>query len=63
LAFFDDHRRARRIQAARKLGFHEAPVMVASGWSEAKKRAYVIADNELALNAAAIHSPRCWPSG
>ena len=29
----------------------EVPVMVARGWSEAKKRAYVIADNKLALNA------------
>jgi hypothetical protein len=27
------------------------PVMVAAGWSEAQKRAYVIADNKLALNA------------
>ena len=40
-----------RIEAARKLGLPEAPVMVATGWSEAKKRAYVIADNKLALNA------------
>jgi DNA modification methylase len=40
-----------RVEAARKLGLAEAPVMVASGWSEAKKRAYVIADNKLALNA------------
>jgi DNA modification methylase len=40
-----------RIEAARKLGLSEAPVMVATGWSEAKKRAYVIADNKLALNA------------
>jgi ParB-like chromosome segregation protein Spo0J len=40
-----------RIEAARKLGLAEAPVMVAAGWSEAKKRAYVIADNKLALNA------------
>ena len=40
-----------RIEAARKLGLSEAPVMVASNWSEAKKRAYVIADNKLALNA------------
>ncbi|MFS0738205.1 DNA methyltransferase [Sphingomonas sp. 1P06PA] len=40
-----------RVEAARKLGLCEAPVMVASGWSEAKKRAYVIADNKLALNA------------
>ena len=40
-----------RVEAARKLGLAEAPVMVATGWSEAKKRAYVIADNKLALNA------------
>jgi ParB-like chromosome segregation protein Spo0J len=40
-----------RVEAAKKLGLSEAPVMVATGWSEAKKRAYVIADNQLALNA------------
>ena len=40
-----------RILAARKLGYDQAPVMVAEGWSDAKKRAYVIADNKLALNA------------
>jgi len=40
-----------RVEAARKLGLAEVPVMVARGWSEAKKRAYVIADNQLALNA------------
>jgi DNA modification methylase len=40
-----------RVEAARKLGFADAPVMVARGWSDAKKRAYVIADNKLALNA------------
>jgi ParB-like chromosome segregation protein Spo0J len=27
------------------------PVMVADGWSEAQKRAYVLADNKLTLNA------------
>jgi hypothetical protein len=27
------------------------PVIVARGWSESQKRAYVIADNKLALNA------------
>src|SRR5947209_663237 len=27
------------------------PVMVAAGWSEAQRRAYVLADNKLALNA------------
>src|SRR5690242_16251880 len=40
-----------RALAARKLGLTEIPVMVARGWSEAQKRAYVIADNKLALNA------------
>ena len=40
-----------RILAAQKLGILEAPVMTARGWSEDQKRAYVIADNKLALNA------------
>ena len=40
-----------RILAAQKLGITQVPVMVATGWSEAQKRAYVIADNKLALNA------------
>jgi len=40
-----------RVLAARKLGLAEIPVMVATGWSEAQKRAYVLADNKLALNA------------
>lgn len=40
-----------RVMAARKLGLAEIPVMVATGWSEAQKRAYVLADNQLALNA------------
>jgi ParB-like chromosome segregation protein Spo0J len=40
-----------RTLAAQKLGMAEVPVMVARGWSEAKKRAYVLADNKLALNA------------
>ncbi len=40
-----------RILAAQKLGYDEAPVMTCEGWSEAQKRAYVIADNKLALNA------------
>jgi DNA modification methylase len=39
-----------RVEAARKLGLNEAPVMVARDWSEPKKRAYIIADNKLALN-------------
>ncbi|MBX9944854.1 MAG: site-specific DNA-methyltransferase [Reyranella sp.] len=40
-----------RVLAAQRLGLAEIPVMVAAGWSEAKRRAYVIADNKLALNA------------
>src|ERR1700761_1849385 len=40
-----------RVLAAHQLGIREVPVMVARGWSEAQKRAYVIADNKLALNA------------
>jgi ParB-like chromosome segregation protein Spo0J len=40
-----------RLMAARKLGMAEVPVIVAKGWTEAQKRAYVIADNKLALNA------------
>jgi len=40
-----------RIMAAKKLGIKDVPTMVAVGWSEAKKKAYVIADNKLALNA------------
>jgi hypothetical protein len=30
-----------------KLGIAEIPVMVAAGWTEAQKRAYVLADNQL----------------
>lgn len=40
-----------RVQAARKLKINELPVMVAKNWTEEQKRAYVIADNKLALNA------------
>jgi len=40
-----------RVQAGEINGYEEAPVMVAHGWSEAKKRAYVLADNKLAMNA------------
>ncbi|UOF79262.1 adenine specific DNA methyltransferase [Caudoviricetes sp.] len=40
-----------RVMAAKKLGIPEVPVMVAAGWSEAQKRAYVLADNKLAMNA------------
>lgn len=40
-----------RVLAARKLGYTQAPVMVAEGWTQAQKAAYIIADNKLALNA------------
>jgi hypothetical protein len=36
-----------RVMAAQSLGYDEAPVMVAVGWSEAQKKAYVIADNKI----------------
>jgi hypothetical protein len=40
-----------RVLAAQKLGMTEIPVMIARGWTEAQKKAYVLADNQLALNA------------
>ena len=40
-----------RLLAARKLGLDDVPCVVADGWSDAQKRAYIIADNKLALNA------------
>ena len=40
-----------RTLAAQRLRMTQVPVMVAKGWSEAKKRAYIVADNRLALNA------------
>lgn len=38
-----------RILAAKKLSITEVPVMIAKGWSEAQRRAYVITDNKLTL--------------
>jgi len=40
-----------RLMAAEKLGMTDIPCVVADGWTEAQKRAYVIADNKLAENA------------
>ena len=37
-----------RLLAAQKLELDQVPVMVAKGWSDAQRRAYVIADNKLA---------------
>src|SRR5687768_513176 len=39
-----------RLIAARKLGMTDVPVIELAGMSEAQKRAYVIADNKLAMN-------------
>lgn len=40
-----------RIMAAKKLGMSEVPSIVLDGLTEAQKKAYVIADNQLPLNA------------
>lgn len=40
-----------RVMAAQKMGMDELPVVEASHLTEAQKRAYVIADNRLALDA------------
>jgi hypothetical protein len=40
-----------RLMAARKLGMTEVPTIELSDLSESQKKAYVIADNNLALNA------------
>ena len=40
-----------RTLAAQRLKMTQVPVMVAKGWSDTKKRAYIIADNKLAMNA------------
>lgn len=40
-----------RVMAARKLSMNQVPCLRLDGLSEAQKRAYVIADNKLALNA------------
>jgi hypothetical protein len=45
-------RATRGYSPARQLGIAEIPVMVAAGWSEAQKRAYVLADNQLAITGS-----------
>jgi DNA modification methylase len=40
-----------RLQAAKALGLSEVPTIILSGLSEAQKRALLIADNKIALNA------------
>ena len=41
-----------RARAAAKLGLTSIPVIVANGWSEEEKRAYRLADNQLAARAS-----------
>jgi ParB-like chromosome segregation protein Spo0J len=40
-----------RLQAAHNLGLHDVPTITLTGLTPAQKRALVIADNQLALNA------------
>ncbi len=40
-----------RVLAAAKMGLKTVPVMVAEGWTAQQKRAYTLADNQIALNA------------
>lgn len=40
-----------RLHAATEMMIEQVPCVVATGWSEDQKRAYVIADNQIALNA------------
>lgn len=40
-----------RLMASKKLGIEEVPCIVLEGLTEAQKKAYIIADNKMALNA------------
>ena len=40
-----------RVEGGKKLDIKEVPCIVSSGLTEAQKKAYVIADNKMALNA------------
>jgi hypothetical protein len=39
-----------RLQAAKVMGYESVPVVIAKGWTDEQKRAYVIADNQLTIN-------------
>ena len=41
-----------RTEVARDLGLDVVPVIIARGWSDEQKRAYIIADNQLAIGGA-----------
>ena len=49
-----------RLAAAKKLRMTEVPVIVLGHLTEAQRRALVIADNQLALNAAGMK--KCFAS-
>jgi len=40
-----------RLLAAKKLGLKQVPTIILDGLTEAQKKAYVIADNQIAINA------------
>jgi ParB-like chromosome segregation protein Spo0J len=40
-----------RVEAAKRLGMVDVPTILAAGWSDEQKRAYVIADNKIGLNS------------
>lgn len=40
-----------RVEAAKEMQLEIAPVIVARGWSEAQKKAYMLADNQIAARA------------
>ena len=40
-----------RVEAAKEMQLEVAPVIVAKGWSEAQKKAYMLADNQIAARA------------
>jgi hypothetical protein len=48
------------VLAARQLGIVKIPVMVAAGWTEAQKRAYVLADNQLAITGSGWDPELLW---
>ena len=49
-----------RVMAAQKLGLETVPVIEASHLTEAQRRAYVIADNRLALDAGWDEALATW---
>ena len=40
-----------RVMAAKSLGLTSVPAVTARGWSEAQKKAYLLADNQIAANS------------